>query len=87
MWGVVFGAVDGDAVVREECGGAVDDVDAVLFEEEFDAFADESKAADDTLELDNAAISDIMQAEQKAVADGSAESGQVEVDSDKADGE
>ncbi|MBQ6336086.1 MAG: RNA helicase [Ruminococcus sp.] len=30
---------------------------------EFDAFADESVAADDTLELDNAAISDIMQAE------------------------
>ena len=56
-------------------------------QEEFDAFADESKAADDTLELDNASINSIMQAEQKAVADGSAESGQVEADSDKADGE
>lgn len=33
---------------------------------EFDAFADESKAADDTLELDKAAITDIMQAEQQA---------------------
>ena len=32
----------------------------------FDAFADESKAADDTLELDKAAIADIMKAEQKA---------------------
>ena len=33
---------------------------------EFDAFADESKAADDTLELDNASINSIMQAEQQA---------------------
>lgn len=35
-------------------------------QKEFDAFADDSKAADDTLELDKASISDIMQAEQKA---------------------
>ena len=33
---------------------------------EFDAFADESKAADDTLELDKASIAGIMQAEQAA---------------------
>ena len=35
---------------------------------EFDAFADESKAADDTLELDKASIASIMQAEQQAQA-------------------
>ena len=35
---------------------------------EFDAFADESKAADDTLELDNASINDIMHAEQESLA-------------------
>ncbi|WP_407382929.1 SNF2-related protein [Ruminococcus sp.] len=35
-------------------------------QKEFDAFADDSKAADDTLELDKASITDIMQAEQKA---------------------
>lgn len=34
-------------------------------QEEFDAFADESKAADDTLELDKAAINDIMSAEKE----------------------
>lgn len=33
---------------------------------EFDAFADDSKAADDTLELDKASISEIMKAEQQA---------------------
>ena len=36
-------------------------------QKEFDAFADESKAADDTLELDKATINDIMKAEQDAV--------------------
>ncbi len=35
---------------------------------EFDAFADESVAADDTLELDNAAIDGIMKAEQAQAA-------------------
>ena len=35
-------------------------------QKEFDAFADESKAAEDTLELDNASITAIMQAEQRA---------------------
>ena len=35
---------------------------------EFDAFADESKAADDTLELDKASIASIMKAEQQAQA-------------------
>ncbi len=35
-------------------------------QKEFDAFADESKAADDTLELDKATITDIMLAEKKA---------------------
>lgn len=39
---------------------------------EFDAFADDSVAADDTLELDNAAIGDIMKAE---LASGNEESG------------
>ena len=33
---------------------------------EFDAFADESKAADETLELDNASIAGLMKAEQQA---------------------
>ena len=33
-------------------------------QKEFDAFADESKAADDTLELDNASITQIMKEEQ-----------------------
>ena len=37
--------------------------------------------------LDMAIENELTQAEQKAVADGSAESGQVEADSDKADGE
>jgi SNF2 family DNA or RNA helicase len=38
-------------------------------QKEFDAFADESKAADDTLELDKATIADIMQAEQAALSE------------------
>ena len=37
-------------------------------QKEFDAFADESKAADDTLELDKASIAGIMKAEQQALA-------------------
>lgn len=56
-------------VYRLLCDDTVDERIMQLLEtkqNEFDAFADESKAADDTLELDNAAISDIMQAEQKA---------------------
>ncbi len=35
-------------------------------QKEFDAFADESKAAEDTFELDKATISDIMRAEKQA---------------------
>ena len=56
-------------VYRLLCDDTVDERIMQLLDtkqNEFDAFADESKAADDTLELDNAAISDIMQAEQKA---------------------
>ncbi len=37
-------------------------------QKEFDAFADESKAADDTLELDKASIAGIMKAEQQALS-------------------
>ncbi|MBQ3265774.1 MAG: DEAD/DEAH box helicase [Ruminococcus sp.] len=58
-------------VYRLLCDDTVDErIINILAEKqkEFDAFADESKAADDTLELDKAAINDIMQAEQDAIA-------------------
>ena len=57
-------------VYRLLCDDTVDERIIELLrakQKEFDAFADESKAADDTLELDNASISGIMQAEQKAL--------------------
>ncbi|WP_316608110.1 SNF2-related protein [uncultured Ruminococcus sp.] len=56
-------------VYRLLCDDTIDErIMDILAEKqgEFDAFADESKAADDTLELDKAAIADIMQAEQAA---------------------
>ena len=56
-------------VYRLLCDDTVDERIMELLkakQKEFDAFADESKAADDTLELDNAAISALMQAEQRA---------------------
>ncbi|MBQ3330866.1 MAG: DEAD/DEAH box helicase family protein [Ruminococcus sp.] len=56
-------------VYRLLCDDTVDErIINILAEKqaEFDAFADESKAADDTLELDNASINSIMQAEQIA---------------------
>ena len=58
-------------VYRLLCDDTVDErIMDILAEKqnEFDAFADESKAADDTLELDAAAVADIMQAEQQAIA-------------------
>ena len=56
-------------VYRLLCDDTVDErIMDILAEKqgEFDAFADESKAADDTLELDKAEITGIMQAEQAA---------------------
>lgn len=56
-------------VYRLLCDDTVDErIMAILKEKQgaFDAFADESKAADDTFELDKAAIAGIMQAEQQA---------------------
>lgn len=57
-------------VYRLLCDDTVDERIMELLkakQKEFDAFADESKAADDTAELDKAAIADIMRAEQKAL--------------------
>lgn len=57
-------------VYRLLCDDTVDErIMNILAEkqDEFDAFADESKAADDTLELDRTTITSIMQAEQEAV--------------------
>lgn len=57
-------------VYRLLCDDTVDErIVNILAEKqgEFDAFADESKAADDTLELDRTTITSIMQAEQEAV--------------------
>ena len=58
-------------VYRLLCDNTVDERIMELLkvkQKEFDAFADESKAADDTLELDKASIASIMQAEQQAQA-------------------
>ena len=58
-------------VYRLLCDDTVDERIMELLkvkQKEFDAFADESKAADDTLELDKASIASIMQAEQQAQA-------------------
>ena len=57
-------------VYRLLCDDTIDERIMNILEEkqgEFDAFADESKAAEDTLELDKAAIEGMMQAEQKAL--------------------
>lgn len=64
-----MGQVRSVLVYRLLCDDTVDEriMDILAQKQsEFDAFADESKAADDTLELDKAAITDIMQAEQQA---------------------
>ncbi|MBQ3416547.1 MAG: DEAD/DEAH box helicase family protein [Ruminococcus sp.] len=56
-------------VYRLLCDDTIDErIINILAEKqnEFDAFADESNAADETLELDKTTISDIMQAEQQA---------------------
>ena len=56
-------------VYRLLCDDTVDERIMELLaqkQREFDAFADDSKAADDTLELDKASIADIMKAEQQA---------------------
>ena len=56
-------------VYRLLCDNTVDERIMELLAEkqgEFDAFADESKAADDTLELDKASIESIMRSEQAA---------------------
>lgn len=66
-----MGQVRSVLVYRLLCDDTVDEriMDILAQKQsEFDAFADESKAADDTLELDKAAITDIMQAEQQAQA-------------------